>query len=106
IQTITRLLAVRPDGSCGLHVAPRCVNTLAEYGSYQYPTDPANGVGAHGVRPSGGANDLSELPSKANDHAMDATRYALHSHFAATRATDAWLATYLRPRTYRDHRGA
>src|SRR5579859_3610806 len=35
IQTITGLLAVRPDGTRGLYVAPRCVHTIAEYGSYQ-----------------------------------------------------------------------
>ena len=38
IQTMTSLLARRPDGNYGLHIAPRCVHTIAEYGSYQYAT--------------------------------------------------------------------
>ncbi|HLJ80029.1 MAG TPA: terminase family protein, partial [Ktedonobacterales bacterium] len=36
IQTVTGLLAPRPDGTRGLYVAPRCVHTIAEFGSYQY----------------------------------------------------------------------
>jgi hypothetical protein len=84
IQTITGLLAPRPDGTRGLYVAPRCVHTIAEYGSYQYAT--AEGQGA------GGQRDASELPLKQNDHAVDATRYALHTALGRSRATRAYLA--------------
>jgi hypothetical protein len=44
------------------------------------------------------AGPLSELPLKANDHLLDATRYALHTHFSQVRAaerTDGWLARWL-----------
>jgi len=36
---------------------------------------------------SGGA--VPDLPLKASDHLMDATRYALHTHLSRTRAADA-----------------
>ena len=39
---------------------------------------------------------VSELPLKQNDHAMDATRYALHTFLSQTRAADAYLATIQR----------
>jgi hypothetical protein len=38
------------------------------------------------------------LPLKANDHLMDATRYALHTHFAQVQAaqrTAGWLERWL-----------
>jgi hypothetical protein len=35
---------------------------------------------------------VSELPVKQNDHATDATRYALHTFLSQTRAADAYLA--------------
>jgi hypothetical protein len=41
---------------------------------------------------------LSELPLKANDHLLDATRYAPHTHCARVRAgqrTAGWLARWL-----------
>jgi phage terminase large subunit len=43
-----------------LTVDPSCVNTIAEFESYQYP--------------SGGKVE-KDVPIKANDHAMDALRY-------------------------------
>ncbi len=79
IQTVTSLLARRPDGNYGLHIAPRCVHTIAEYGSYQYATRASEG------------RDPSEQPLKQNDHALDATRYALHTALGRARATTAYL---------------
>ena len=79
IQTVTGLLARREDGTRGLYVAPRCAHTIAEYGSYQYAT------GADGRR------DPSEQPLKQHDHALDATRYALHTALSRGRATRAYL---------------
>jgi len=85
IQTVTALLALRPDGTRGLYVAPRCVNTIAEYASYQYATpDAPTGQNAR--------RDPSEQPLKQHDHALDATRYALHTALGQSRATNAWLA--------------
>ena len=99
IQTVTGLLALRPDGTRGLYVSPRCVHTIAEYGSYQYqpsaPISPGGGA-------SGGSADRiserspSEQPLKQNDHALDATRYALHTHLSQARATNAYLDALMR----------
>ena len=83
IQTVTALLARRPDGSRGLAVAPRCVNTLAEYRQYQWASAEEG-------------RDPAEQPLKRYDDAMDATRYALHTERARHRAADltnAWLST-------------
>ncbi|WIG60636.1 MAG: hypothetical protein OJF49_003384 [Ktedonobacterales bacterium] len=84
IQTLTSLLACRTDGTRGLHVAPRCVNTITEYGSYQYTSLQSD------------QRDSSELPLKRNDHALDATRYALHTALGQSRATTAYLDTLQR----------
>lgn len=90
----------RGGGARGLYVDPRCLHTLAEYAAYQYPPDA--GPGEHGalaeplapgMRGLGAA--LSELPQKANDHLMDATRYALHTHLRASQAATAWMQTWL-----------
>ncbi len=67
IQTVSRLLSMRGDGTRGLYVDQQCGFTIAEYGQYQYPTKEAS------------QRDPSEKPLKQNDHAMDAQRYALHS---------------------------
>ena len=80
IQTVAALLAPRPDGTRGLYVAPTCVHTIAEYGSYQYPTAERAG------------RDPDEKPLKANDHALDASRYALHTHLTRLRAAESHLA--------------
>ena len=122
IQTVTRLLGRRGDGTRGLYVAPRCVHTIAEYGMYQYPaqtlspyplpdagrgteaTTLAFGSGSGSGSPSplggggwgeGAAGPASELPLKQYDHLMDATRYALHTALGRSRATDAWVELYL-----------
>lgn len=56
ISTVTSAL---PD----LTVDPSCVNLIAEFESYAYP--------------SGGRGAERDAPIKANDHALDALRYAL-----------------------------
>ena len=73
IQTVARLLTRRDDGTRGLCVAPTCAQTIAEYGSYQYATAEAS------------QRNPDEKPLKQNDHAMDATRYALHTALGAER---------------------
>ncbi len=83
IQTVTALLARRADGRHGLNIAPQMTHTLAEYDQYRYATAAANG------------RDPAEQPLKQNDHALDATRYALHTELGRQRAasqTETWLA--------------
>jgi phage terminase large subunit-like protein len=81
IQTVTRLLAPRADGTRGLYVSPTCAATIAEYGTYHYASAPA-----------GGQRDPAEHPLKQGDHALDATRYALHSEFQQTARAERYLA--------------
>lgn len=85
IQTVSSLLAKRADGTRGLYVCPACTATIAEYGAYQYA--PA---------PDGGRRDPAEHPLKQSDHAMDATRYALHSELSQTARADAYLVAMQR----------
>jgi Terminase RNAseH like domain len=60
-------------------VDPKCVNLIAEFGSYQYATaDRAK-------------RDPSEEPLKQRDHALDAMRYALQSERAGVAKTAAYL---------------
>jgi phage terminase large subunit len=80
IQTVTTLLARRGDGTRGLYVDPGCARTIGEYGAYAY---------ASGERSK---RDPSELPIKQSDHAMDATRYALHGELGGRAKTEAYLA--------------
>ncbi len=85
IQTLTRLLAMRGDGTRGLYVDPACVNTIAEFGSYQYATKEAS------------VRNADEKPVKQNDHAMDAARYALHTLLGrAPRGALPYATTHLR----------
>jgi terminase large subunit-like protein len=80
IQTVTALLAARGDGTRGLLVAPRCVNTIAEFTQYAYaPTH------------DGATRDASEVPIKQHDHAMDALRYCLHTALGDAHATRTYL---------------
>jgi hypothetical protein len=88
IQTVTRLLSSRGDGTRGLYIHPRCTHTIAEYGSYQYALGRSAASGASGTA----GKEPSEQPLKQNDHALDATRYALHTHLRQARAADAYLA--------------
>jgi hypothetical protein len=81
IQTIAGLLAPRADGTRGLYVSPLCTATIAEYGAYQYAT-----------AREGALRDPTEHPLKQNDHALDATRYALHSELGRAARTEAYLA--------------
>jgi hypothetical protein len=89
IQTVTGLLATRADGTRGLYVSPSCTATIAEYGAYQYATAPA-----------GRKRDPGEHPLKQGDHAMDATRYALHTALRQSARAETYLAD-LRRRTER-----
>ncbi len=59
------------------------MNTIAEYGTYAYATSPSE---------RGRKRDSSEEPVKQSDHALDATRYALHTELGEHAATEAYLA--------------
>jgi hypothetical protein len=83
IQTVTCLLAVRSDGLPGVLVDPSCINTIAEYGMYRYPATP------EGVTLK---RDPRDELVKLADHAMDATRYALHGELGEAAKTEAYLA--------------
>ena len=72
----------RGDGTSGLYVDPSCVHTIAEYGTYAYATSPSDGR----------KRDPSEEPVKQSNHALDATRYALHTELGEHAATEAYLA--------------
>lgn len=70
VETVRALLECDPPR---LVIDPACTYTLAELASYRYPDDAANPTGeVPAVR--------DEHPVKQNDHALDALRYALHSH--------------------------
>lgn len=58
IQRVTSAFGV------GLTVDPSCINTIAEFESYQYPEE-------------GKAKANADKPIKQNDHCMDALRYGL-----------------------------
>jgi len=79
IQTVTSLLALRGDGTRGLYIDPKCVNTIAEFGSYAYATTER------------AKRDPAEEPIKQSDHALDALRYALRSELGQATAVDAYL---------------
>mgnify|MGYP001567928783 CR=1 FL=1 len=64
IQVVKSYLARRGDGRSRLAVSPRCVNTIAEFESYQWKQ---------------GRQGMKDEPEKMNDHAMDALRYGLVS---------------------------
>ena len=82
IQTVASLLARRDDGTRGLYVSPTCESTIAEYGAYRYADATPTST-----------RDPSEQPLKQNDHAMDATRYALHSELGQGSRADAYIAS-------------
>lgn len=73
IQTVQWLLQERADGSRGLLVSPTCTNTIKEYLTYQYSTKEKVDRAA------------DELPMDTNNHAQDASRYALHSVYGQRR---------------------
>lgn len=92
IQTVTRHLSPRLDGTRGLYVdALACPHTVAEYLSYEYEHE-RRAEGADWAAESS-EWPVSERPLKTADHAMDATRYALHSERSLTRPRTA--AEYL-----------
>jgi hypothetical protein len=71
IETVRSLLECDP---VRLIIAPGCVHTLRELAEYHYPDGIATGSPAR-----------DENPLKAEDHALDAMRYALHSRLGAAR---------------------
>lgn len=70
IQTVKNALAVRGDGRAGLTISPECVHLLSEFEQYQWAEN------RHGIK---------DAPVKANDHAMDALRYAVMAASAKRR---------------------
>ncbi len=64
VASVAERLKVKGDGRPGLFFSPRCSNTLREMESYRYPERKID-------------SSESEVPLKANDHAMDALRYAI-----------------------------
>lgn len=62
IQALKNRLVVQPDGRPRLLVRRDCVHTIAEFESYQWAEN------RYGVK---------DEPLKANDHSMDALRYAV-----------------------------
>jgi PBSX family phage terminase large subunit len=69
VAAVAKALALRPDGTAGLTIAPACVQTQSEYETYQYPEKKAGQA-------------QRDEPIKAFDHAMDATRYVIFSQVA------------------------
>jgi PBSX family phage terminase large subunit len=63
IQAVKARLAPAGDGLPRLTVSPSCVNIIAEFESYVWKETKALGV--------------KDQPEKANDHALDALRYAI-----------------------------
>lgn len=62
IQEVRSRLIVRDDGQPRLKIARQAVNLIAEFGMYEWMTN---------------RDGLKDAPKKANDHAMDALRYAV-----------------------------
>lgn len=62
IQMVKNALATRADGTAGMVINPACVHVLSEFEQYQWAEN------RHGIK---------DEPVKANDHAMDALRYAV-----------------------------
>lgn len=65
---------VKPTRFARLYVHPRCVNTIREFGSYRRKRDPHN------------ADHILEDIEDANNHAMDALRYPVLTHFGRPRS--------------------
>ena len=86
IATVADMLLVRdrgtdddyPDEWAQLYVAPHCTNTIREFGLYKHKRDRQN------------TDRITETIAPGNDHAMDALRYALFSHFGGP---DSRIAT-------------
>lgn len=72
IETMRRQMALRADGTVGLRVSARCPNTKAEFQTYRFPDHKEGGAIAT-------TRDPQDKPVKAFDHAMDGSRYAIHT---------------------------
>jgi len=93
IQTVTRLLSLRGDGTRGLYIHPRCTHTIAEYGSYQYAQERSAASGASvtaGKEPSETATQAKR--PRARRH----TLRPAHASAPGARAADAYLAAMQR----------
>lgn len=62
IQAVKNALATRADGRPGMTISPACANLLGEFEQYVWAEN------RHGIK---------DEPVKANDHALDAMRYAV-----------------------------
>jgi hypothetical protein len=75
IATVTDALLIRErskeseDVYAKLYVSPRCRSTIREFGEYRRKRDRKN------------PDRVLEAPEDKNNHAMDALRYAIFSHF-------------------------
>jgi phage terminase large subunit len=65
-------LFLREGTGARLYVAPRCKNTIREFGAYRRRKDP---------RSSGEDPVFVDDFAPGNDHAMDALRYAIFNYF-------------------------
>lgn len=79
IQRVRQALITRADGRPRLMIAHSAVHTISEFEQYQWASNP------HGLR---------DQPLKANDHAMDALRYALMGAAAATQSIETTTTRY------------
>ena len=75
VETVRSLLECTPPR---LIIDPACTFTLAEIADYRYPDDAASMSGEI-------AAVRDENPVKQQDHALDALRYAVHSHLGRAR---------------------
>ena len=67
IETIQKLLKIRPNGKPRLYVFDTCTNLIRQFGSYHYPEGTNN-------------KDPQDVPVSKEDHTVDALRYAIHTH--------------------------
>jgi phage terminase large subunit len=63
LDKVRQRLAIREDGTTGLYVSSRCVETIKEFNLYSYPESDSRNVG--------------ENPIDYNNHCMDTIRYLI-----------------------------
>lgn len=84
IQTVSHLLAPNPlSGVPKLRILKHCIHTLKEYACYCYDSDIDVQEG----------DTQREPPQRQLDHAMDSTRYALHTALGRGRGSIAAAGT-------------
>jgi PBSX family phage terminase large subunit len=67
IDKVAEMMKIQPDGKPKWFVHSRCSNTITEHENYRYPEEKEN-------------QNSKEEPTKHDDHACDANRYAVYSH--------------------------